>query len=1121
MKISQHNWIIAYLFGLLFLGCSSPEKDVPADEETPLFKKVAPQSSGINFVNHIKERFEYFENFSYAYNGGGVAIGDINNDGLQDIFFTGNEVGNRLYLNQGNLKFRDISKEANITGIDGWNTGVSMVDINADDLLDIYVCRGGWNDTDKARKNLLFINQGNDSFKEMADSYGLDDKGYSTQASFFDFDNDNDLDVYLVNRPSEFMLPISEVLNNKENPQDNHRDKLYRNDNGIFVEVGKEMGITQNFGYGLGVVTADINKDGYTDIYVANDFDEHDYYYVNEAGKGFKESIKTATKHIPLYSMGVDVMDINNDGLEDIYVTEMLPADRKRAKVSMPSMDVEGFNALLDQGFYYQYMHNMLQLNQGNNVFSEVGKLGGIDKTDWSWAGLASDFDNDGKKDLIVTNGYRRDIFDNDVGLRLQDFFRTNKSKYRTAQELIADKSDEIINLYKPIKERNYLFRNTGDIAFEDVSEKWGFKEQSFSNGASVGDLDNDGDLDIVINNLDDEAFLFENNGSHANTYLRIDLNGPGKNRLGIGAKVEIRQGGEIQYQEFKMVRGYLSSMEPIMHFGFGDTAIVDSLTITWPDGKKQFVENLNTNQVLTLNYDDASDFSDTDTNLTKKLFSRLEDKLGFDFVHHENDYNDFDLELLLPHKYSQFGPGITTGDVNNDGLADIYICGASGQSGAMYIQTKNGEFKLKNGPWQSNRESEEISAHFFDADSDGKQDLYIVCGGNEFRKGDQLLKDRLYHNKSGVFKDATAQLPDKAFSGSKVTSNDFDGDGDLDLFVGERLIPQNYPMLASGYLYENNNGVFSDVTLDMAPGLIDLGLITDALWIDYDTDGDQDLIVVGEWMPVTVFNNTGKGLEKLPPEKIGLENTEGWWYSINGGDFDGDGDIDIVAGNLGLNYKYHASLESPFEVYGSDFDKNGRNDIILGYKEDGVVYPLRGKECSSQQMPYLNHKFKSYTEFSVATVEDMVGKKELEGALHLIANTFASTYFENNGNGSFTSRPLTNLAQFSSVNDIQIADFNTDGNLDMILGGNLYASEVETPRNDASYGVFMAGDGKGGFRLYCPFESGLYIGGDVKGMAVINVQGSRLLLVAKNNEAVEVIKINTKEDISDDVGAK
>ena len=1039
---------------------------IPTDKM--LFKKVPSTLSGISFTNRIEERFEYI---GYAYNGGGTAIGDIDNDGLQDIFFTGNEVGNRLYLNKGHLKFEDISDNALITGPDGWNNGVTMVDVNVDGLLDIYVCRGGWKDDDRARKNLLFINQGNSSFEEMAGIYGLDDNGYSTQASFFDFDNDNDLDLYLMNRPSEFMMPITETLKNRENPRDEHRDKLYRNDGGKFVEVGKEMGIVKNFGYGLGVVTADINKDGYVDIYVANDFDEHDYYYVNQAGKGFKESIKTTTNHIALNSMGVDVMDINNDGLEDIFVTEMLPADRKRSKISMPSMSTKAFNSFVDMGFHYQYMHNMLQLNQGDNLFSEVGKLASIDKTDWSWAGLAADFDNDGHKDLLVTNGYRRDVFDNDVGLRLQDFFLANKNKYRSPQELIANKEKELIDLYRPIKERNYLFHNTGDIVFEDVSTAWGFSESSFSNGASVGDLDNDGDLDIVINNLEEPAFLFENTSNDNTNYLRIDFTGPEANPLGIGAKVMIWTGNTIQYQEFKIVRGYLSSQEPIMHFGLKDVTQVDSLTITWPSGKKQTVNNIKANQVLNVRYSDAIDTKKAMDGSELKLFAPAANRKGLDYRHQENEYNDFANEVLLPHKYSQLGPGIAIGDPNNDGLEDVYICGARGQSGAMYLQTNKGTFRPIDGPWQKNKKSEEISAQFFDADSDGKVDLYIVNGGNESENGNQLFRDKLYinHGKNS-FEDAFSKLPEATFSGAKVKPFDFDNDGDLDLFVGERVQSQNYPMPASGHLYVNNKGVFQDDTQELAPDLAELGLITDAVWTDYNNDGKVDLIVVGEWMPITVFEYTGQDFKKISSEQLGLKNTEGWWYSINAADFDKDGDVDIVAGNLGLNYKYHASVATPFEVFAGDFDNNGRNDIILGYEEGGETYPLRGKECSSQQLPYLNQKFQSYTAFSNATIEDMVGKRQLENALHRVARTFASAYFENNGNGSFTPKKLPNIAQLSSINAIEVDDYNKDGNLDMVVAGNMYASEVETPRNDASYGVFLAGDGKGNFETLFSF---------------------------------------------------
>ncbi len=1076
-----------------------------------LFRKVPAKYSGIDFVNHVNEKLEYLDKFDYVYNGGGVAIGDINNDGLQDIFFTGNEVENKLFLNEGNLKFRDITIKAHLNGFRGWNNGVSMVDINSDGFLDIYICRGGWHDTNEQRKNLLFINQGNTTFKEMADTYGIDDAGYSTQASFFDFDNDSDLDLYVVNRPGEFLLPIPEFLKRKENPHDDYRDKLYINDHGTFIEAGKELGITNNFGYGLGVVTADINNDGYIDIFVANDFDEYDYLYLNQAGERFKESIKTATKHISLSSMGADIMDINNDGLEDIFVLDMLPDDHMRAKVSMPSMSVEKYNYLLNQGFHYQYTHNMLHLNQGNGLFSEVSKLAGVDQTDWSWAGLATDFDNDGRKDLLITNGYKRDILDNDLGLRFQDFFIKNKSKYKSGQEFIDKREDDIINLYKPIKRRNFLFRNRGDINFEDVSEQWGFLEQSFSNGASVADLDNDGDLDIVINNLDEKAFVFENTSSDSHNYLRIKFEGPIGNSFGLGAKVKIFLGKEIQYQEFKMVRGYLSSTEPIMHFGLGKKSLVDSLTIAWPGGRWQSIYSIDANQTLTLHYSNAVGMEISSSGAAPILFSDVEDKMGLNFRHHENEYNDFDKEKLLPHKYSRFGPGIATGDINNDGRDDVYICGAKGQSGAMYVQIKSGGFQLIEGPWDTFKKSEEISAVFFDADSDGKLDLYIVNGGNEFTNGDPLLKDKLYINSwNNEFRIATERLPDNAFSGSKAKPYDYDNDGDADVFVSGRSIPQNYPMPASGYLYENQDGVFKDVTMLVCPELKNLGLITDALWTDYDQDGDIDLLVVGEWMPLTVFNNTGKGFEKVALDMLGLSNTEGWWYSIEGADFDQDGDIDIIAGNLGLNYQYRASIESPFEVFSSDFDNNGQRDIILGYTVAGAVYPVRGKETSEEQLPFLNQKFQSHTDFSSATIEDMVGKKRLNGAMHLTAKTFASTYFKNNGDGTFSAKALPYLAQFSSVNDIIIDDFDNDGNLDMILSGNLYTSEIETPRNDASYGVFLAGDGKGEFKQNYPYQSGLYIDGDVKEMSMIKVKGSKMLLVSKNNDMLQVIKINS-----------
>ncbi|GAB1855484.1 VCBS repeat-containing protein [Flavobacteriaceae bacterium MHTCC 0001] len=1091
---------------LIFYGCSNDVKKASKNDTSALFKRLSSHETGINFTNDLNEKFEYLDEFSYAYNGGGTAIGDVNNDGLQDVIFTSNEQGLKLYLNQGHLKFKDITQTSGLAYTGGWYNGISMVDINSDGFLDIYVCRGGWKDTDKERSNLLFLNQGDGSFLEKANAFGIGDIGYSTQGSFFDYDNDGDLDLYLVNRPDEFSLTLTEFLKRKENPNDKNRDKLFRNDDGKFIDVSKETGITNNFGYGLGVVTSDVNNDGYVDIYVTNDFDEYDYLYINHEGKKFVESVKTSTKHIPLYSMGVDIMDCNNDGLEDILVMEMMSKDHKRAKVSMPSMNVEQFDILLKRGFFYQYMHNMLQLNQGNNLFSEVGQISGLDKTDWSWTGLLSDLDNDGYKDVLVTNGYMRDYLDKDIELRTIEFFQKNKSKYRSAQELLADKEQEIIELYRPLKQRNYLFKNKGGFSFKDVSIQWGFSKESFSNGASVGDLDNDGDLDIVVNNLEEEAFVFENTTKN-NGYLRVKFKGPSKNPLGLGAKVELRYNDKVQYQEFKMIRGYLSSQEPLLHFGLGSEANIDTLKVTWPGGKQQVLENLAVNQILSLNFSDAQQ----NTNIKPvevALFQNQKD-VGLDFQHKENEYNDYEKQVLLPHKYSQFGPGIAVGDINGDNRDDIYICGPSGQSGALYVQNENGTYNRIKGIWESNKKSEEISAAFFDANSDGKLDLYVVNGGNEFEPNDSMYKDKFYINKgNGKFKDASSKIPQNAFSGSKVRPADFDNDGDIDLFLGERLIPHNYPVPASGYLYENNEGVFKDITQNLAPELKDLGLITDALWLDYDKDNNLDLIVVGEWMPISIFKYNNGQFTKESLSSNGLENTEGWWYSIEAGDFDKDGDLDLVAGNLGLNYKYRATEDSPFEVFASDFDFNGRPDIILGFNDEGKKYPLRGKECSSQQMPYLKKKFLTYESFSTASIEDMVGKTSLENALHRSAKTFASIYLENNGDGTFKQIPLPSLAQLSSVNDIQVNDFDLDGHLDIVVGGNLYASEIETPRNDASFGAFLKGNGKGQFTPFHAHESGLYIDGDVKEMGIVNIQGRKVLVVAKNDDNLQVVKI-------------
>ena len=690
------------LLGVFAMGCQEKKEvaqqaDTPAAE--PVFKRVNSTHSGVTFKNVVDENIgNFFDVFAYVYNGGGVGVGDINNDGLVDIYFTGNEVPNKLYLNEGNLKFKDITKSAGVEGNGKWNNGVTMVDINQDGLMDIYVCKGGWQETDQQRKNLLYINQGDLTFKEQAREFGLDESGYSIHASFFDLENDNDLDVYITNRPDSFDLPLTEMVRQKKLSPAKSRDKLYLNENGKFREIGLKAGITSNFGYALSVVTSDLNNDGYTDIFVANDFAEGDYMYINQRNGTFKESIKKATNHISMYSMGTDVADINNDGLEDIMVSEMLPEDYKRSKVSMPSMDVPGFYAIVNGGMHKQYMHNALHLNQGNLFFSEISQLSGVAKTEWSWSCLMSDFDNDGKRDIFVANGYKRDVFDGDAQEKLSAYVKSNMHKYKSPQEMMEKGFKEMIEIYTPIKVKNYLFRNRGDLQFDNVSDLWGFEAPSFSNGASVGDLDNDGDLDLVINNLDDEAFIYENTSASRNNYLKVKLSGPKGNSDGLGAKLTVYHDGAIQYFENKTVRGYLSSNDPVVHFGLGKTDQVDSVIIKWNDGKESVVTAVKTNQLLEVSYDKAVRRS-TKRSGSPTLFNEETARLmPTPFKHKENDFNEYKEQILLPHMFSKSGPFVSIGDVDGDSESDFYVGGAAGQPGALYLQ-KNGKFRQK-GKW-------------------------------------------------------------------------------------------------------------------------------------------------------------------------------------------------------------------------------------------------------------------------------------------------------------------------------------------------------------------------------------------------------------------------------------
>ncbi len=1097
MVFSWTDIFIITITCAVVLSCS------PSSNETnnsfQVFHEIPSSESGITFSNQLKPDVSTKSNlldFDYFYNGAGVGIGDINNDGLPDVFFCGNQVDNKLYLNKGNLEFEDISETAQINVEKGWSNGVTFVDINNDGWLDIYVSQGGPVDVDN-RKNKLFINNKDLSFTESASVYGLDDKGISTQSAFFDYDKDGDMDCIVMNE-SDFYgydpVTFHRLLIENEQTAYLSYSHMYKNEDGIFRDVTLESGITSPT-FGLGLAISDLNQDGWLDIYIANDYYQPDNFYINRKNGTFSDRSKVHLNQMSFFGMGLDVADINDDGNQDIFVLDMAAKDHIRSKTLMASMDLSSFDLLVNTfGFPYQYMFNSLLVNDGGNRYNNMAHMSGVATTDWSWSALINDYDQDGKKDIFVSNGYRKYATDNDFKNKVDEA----KIKYENKVPLHIKEQ-----LYKTIPSEslpNNIFKQKEELQFSEVHDEWGLNISTFSNGAATADLDGDGDLDLLVNNIDQEALLYENQSSDYNNYLNISLPHDESQQ----ATVTITYNGKERISEVRRVRGYMSSVEPIAHFGIGKSKIIDTVRIQFLDGTIITRFNVKPNQTLVFEKKESIAINSDNDWINKKIKLVPALALGIDYRHKENDYNDFEKEVLLPYKQSSFGPCLAQTDLNDDGIDDFYIGGAAEQTASIYMSHGDSYQSMNPSVFVSDNLYEDVGALFVDIDSDGDKDLIVISGGNANSQESNLYEDRIYINDDNNWTKSMASIGGGRYASGSIVDIDYDNDGDRDIIIGNRIKPQQYPVAAPSFLFENINGQLRDVTQSVISQLESVGIVNDIEVSDIDDDGWDDLIFIGEWGEPKIFRNV-EGIFELQ-QVSGLES--GLWFSVTSTDMDGDGDEDFILGNIGLNYKLKASRESPLIVYAGDVDNNDTHDLILSKEYKGEYVPVRGKECSTEQSPFIEEKFKSYKEYASSSLIDIYGSDNIESTYAKSVTSTSSVILVNEGGFRFSIKPLPHEVQGFPIRDILPIDLNGDDLEDLIVIGTIYDTEVETPRLDAGSGLVLINE-DGVYRL--DNESYyMYISGDLRSINLLSKDADEgeKIIVLRNNDAPFIISL-------------